>query len=160
MKSALADTTVLSNFAHAQRPDLLRALFASLLVPDSVWTELGRGERSDLIPKADWGWLGVVSLTPEELEASRRLQRKLDLGEADCLAIAQARSLIVYTDDRRARRLGRSLGLEISGTIGCLLDLVEQSIIDFQEADVLLARMRKRGYRSPVLSLTDAERLG
>jgi len=30
MRVALSDTTVLSNFAHAQRPDLLRTLFASL----------------------------------------------------------------------------------------------------------------------------------
>lgn len=159
MKRALSDTTVLSNFANAQRPDLLRVLFVSLLVPDSVWAELERGERDGLIPAADWSWLNIVSLTPAELDASRQLQRKLDLGEADCLAVSQARGLIVYTDDRRARRIGRAMGLDISGTLGCLLDLVELSILDLPDADVLLTRMRKRGYRSPVLSLEDA-RLG
>jgi predicted nucleic acid-binding protein len=48
MRVALSDTTVLSNFAHAQRPDLLRALFASLYVPASVSEELARGERGGL----------------------------------------------------------------------------------------------------------------
>jgi uncharacterized protein len=156
MTVALSDTTVLSNFAHIQRPELLRALFESLYVPGSVWEELARGERDGLIPKADWKWLEVVSLDSTELALSQQLQRKLDLGEADCLAIAQARGLTVYTDDRRARRIGRSLGLDITGTLGCLLELVEISVLDLEAADLLLTRMRQRGYRSPVVSLKDA----
>lgn len=156
MRVALSDTTVLSNFAHARRPDLLRALFASLYVPVSVSEELAQGERSGLIPKEDWGWLEVVSLNPAELAVSQQLQRQVDLGEADCLAVAQARSLTLYTDDRRARRLGRSMGLDITGTLGCLLELVELAFLDLEDADFLLTRMRQRGYRSPVASLKDA----
>jgi len=157
MRVALSDTTVLSNFAHAQRPDLLRALFASLSVPVSVSEELAQGERGGLIPKEDWGWLEVVSLSPAELAVSQQLRRQVDLGEADCLAVAQARALTLYTDDRRARRIGKSMGLDITGTLGCLLELVELAFLDFEDADLLLTRMRKRGYRSPVVSLKDAK---
>lgn len=156
MRVALSDTTVLSNFAHAQRPDLLRALFASLYVPVSVLEELAQGERGGLIPRADWDWLEVVSLSPEERAVSRQLQRQVDLGEADCLAVAQERSMTLYTDDRRARQIGRALGLDITGTLGCLLELVDLSIVQPAEADLLLARMRECGYRSPVSSLRDA----
>ncbi|HYU34371.1 MAG TPA: hypothetical protein VEW48_19635 [Thermoanaerobaculia bacterium] len=156
MRVALSDTTVLSNFAQAQRPDLLRALFASLYVPVSVSEELAQGERGGLIPKADWGWLEVVSLSPAELVVSQDLQRQVDLGEADCLAVAQARDMTLYTDDRRARRIGRSMGLDITGTLGCLLELVDLSVLPLGDADLLLARMRKQGYRSPVDSLRDA----
>lgn len=155
MIAALSDTTVLSNFAHAQRPDLLRVLFRPLYVPDSVWKELVQGESAGLIPKIDWTWLEVVVPTPAELTVSQELQRKLDRGEADCLAMAQSRHLPAYTDDRRARWVGRSLGLDISGTLGCLLDLVEHSLLNPEEADLLLTRMRERGYRSPVASLKD-----
>lgn len=155
MIAALSDTTVLSNFSHVQRPDLLRGLFRPLYVPSSVRRELIQGERAGLIPKTDWDWLEVVSLTPEEIATSQELQRKLDPGEADCLALAQSRSLPVFTDDRRARQIGRSLGLHISGTLGCLLDLVELSLLDLGEADLLLAQMREWGYRSPVSSLRD-----
>jgi predicted nucleic acid-binding protein len=73
MIAALSDTTVLSNFAHAQRPDLLRMLFRPLCVPDSVWMELARGESGDLIPRVDWKWIEVVGPTPMELAASRQL---------------------------------------------------------------------------------------
>ena len=156
MRVALSDTTVLSNFSHAQRPDLLRVLFASLHVPVSVWEELAQGERGGMIPKTDWGWIEVVSLSPAELAVSQQFRRQVDLGEADCLALAQERNMTLYTDDRRARRLGRSLGLDITGTLGCLLELVDLSILHTDDADLLLARMRERGYRSPVSSLRDA----
>jgi predicted nucleic acid-binding protein len=156
MRVALSDTTVLSNFAHARRPDLLRALFASLYVPVSVSEELAQGERGGLVPKEDWAWLEVISLTPAELAVSQQLQRQVDLGEADCLAVSQARGMTLYTDDRRTRRLGRSLGLDITGTLGCLLELVELALLDLEDADFLLTQMRKRGFRSPVASLTDA----
>jgi predicted nucleic acid-binding protein len=159
MRVALSDTTVLSNFAHARRPDLLRALFASLYVPVSVSEELAQGELGGLIPKEDWSWLEVISLSPAELAVSQQLQRQVDLGEADCLAVSQARAMTLYTDDRRARRLGRSMGLDITGTLGCLLELVELALLDLEDADLLLAQMRKRGFRSPVASLKDA-RLG
>jgi predicted nucleic acid-binding protein len=157
MIAALSDTTVLSNFTHVQRSDLLRMLFHPLYVPDSVWRELAQGMRSGLIPEADWRWLEVVVLTPDEVTLSQNFRRKLDRGEADCLAVAQSRRLPVYTDDRRARSIGRSLGLGISGTLGCLLDLVERSLLNSEEADLLLTRMREQGYRSPVASLRDAE---
>jgi predicted nucleic acid-binding protein len=155
MRVALSDTTVLSNFAHVRRPDLLRALFASLYVPVSVSEELAQGERGGLIPKENWGWLEVVSLSPAELAASQQLQRQVDLGEADCLAVAQTRAMTLYADDRRARRLGRSMGLDITGTLGCLLELVELALLDLEDADLLLTQIRKRGFRSPVASLKD-----
>jgi hypothetical protein len=70
MRGALSDTTVLSNFAHARRPDLLRALFASLYVPVSVSEELAQGERGGLIPKE----IGVGSKSsPSVLRSSRFL---------------------------------------------------------------------------------------
>jgi predicted nucleic acid-binding protein len=66
MRAALSDTTVLSNFAHIERPDLLRALFSPLLAPPSVLEELMMGERRALIPKCSWDWLNVVVPTASE----------------------------------------------------------------------------------------------
>jgi hypothetical protein len=71
MRAALSDTTVLSNFAHIERPDLLRALFSTLLVPPSVLEELMKGEGRALIPKCSWDWLEVVVPTASEKVLAR-----------------------------------------------------------------------------------------
>lgn len=155
MRAALSDTTVLSNFAHVERPDLLQALFSPLFVPPSVLQELARGEELGSIPRCRWDWLEVAVLTSDEETLAAGFRQSLDAGESDGLAVAQSRGLMVLTDDRDARLLGKSLGLDVSGTLGCLRDLVQHSIIELPNADLLLTRMREQGYRSPVRSLRD-----
>jgi predicted nucleic acid-binding protein len=155
MKAALSDTTVLSNFAHIERPDLLRALFIPLLVPPSVLEELKEGERRALIPKCSWDWLDMVVPTASEKAFAGELMRSVGPGEAEGIAVAKSRDLLILTDDLDARQLAESLGLELSGTLGCLRGLVKRSILDVSAADLFLARMRKTGYRSPVRSLRD-----
>jgi predicted nucleic acid-binding protein len=155
MRAALSDTTVLSNFAHIERPDLLRALFVPLLVPPSVLEELRTGERRALIPKCAWDWLEMVVPTASEQALAEVLRSTLGPGEAEGLAVAKSRNLLILTDDLDARRWAASSGLDVAGTLGCLRDLVKHSILDGAAADLLLARMRERGYRSPVLSLRD-----
>jgi predicted nucleic acid-binding protein len=71
------------------------------------------------------------------------------------LAVAKSRNLLILTDDLDARQLAESFGLDLSGTLGCLRDLVKRSILHVSEADLFLARMCERGYRSPVRSLKD-----
>lgn len=155
MRAALSDTTVLSNFAHIERPDLLRALFSPLFVPPSVLEELTEGERRALIPKCSWDWLDVVVPTASEKSFAEEFRKSVGPGEAEGLAVSKSRDLLILTDDLDARQLAESLALDLSGTLGCLRDLVKHSILDVSAADLLLARMRERGYRSPVRSLRD-----
>lgn len=153
MAGTIGDTTVLNNFAQIRQPALLKLLFEPLFVSDSVLAELDRGVRLGLVPACDWSWLGVVSMTEAEHSESEGLQGDLDPGESDCIAIAKARGLVLLTDDRAARHRGAHLGLQISGTLGCLDMLVHEGHLDFEQADALLAKMISQGYRSPVSSL-------
>ena len=155
MRAALSDTTVLSNFAHIERPDLLQALFSPLLVPPSVLEELMRGESRDLIPQCSWDWLTMVVPTASEKELAGEIRRSLGPGEADGLAVAKSRGLLILTDDLDARQLAESWDLDLSGTLGCLRDLVKRSILSISAAHLFLTRMRERGYRSPVRSVRD-----
>jgi len=77
----------------------------------------------------------------------------LERGEADCIALVRARGGVVLTDDRDARKVAALLGLEISGTLGCLDLLVQEELLDLKAAEALLGEMIACGYRSPVQSL-------
>ena len=64
----------------------------------------------------------------------------------------------MLSDDWEARELGRSLGLEISGSLGVLDRLISMEILDLEEADALLAEMVRHGFRSPYRSLLEIPR--
>jgi hypothetical protein len=155
--SALVDTTVLSNFAHIQRPELLHLAMENLGVAPSVRRELDQGEKLGRLPVCDWSWLEPVTLSRDEQSHVTTLNHTsgLGLGEIECLAVAQSRGWIILTDDQDARRMAKSLGLRVSGTLGVLVKLTELGILTLDEADMALSSAIRHGYRSPVASLRD-----
>jgi predicted nucleic acid-binding protein len=155
---SLADTTVLNNFAQIRRTDLLQAAWPDLAAPIPVWNELELGVRRGLVPDCDWSWLELIDLTEREQERADEVGRALGPGESACIAVAGARGLLMLSDDWEARALGRSLGLEVSGSLGVLDRLVWKQILTLDEADALLTEMVRRGFRSPYLSLREIPR--
>lgn len=135
MTTLIVDNTVLSNFAHVSRPELLQLAFDELVIPPAVSEELAEGERLNRIPTVDWNWLVIVELTPDEKARADQLEQILDFGEAECIAIAQSRNWIVLTDDRDARRAAQSVGIAISGTLGALINLVKRGTLTHTQAD-------------------------
>jgi len=153
--AVLVDTTVLNNFAHVRRPDLLRWTYPQAIVPPIVLAELTAGERLGIVPLCDWTWLEIAPLSGDESARAQEFPREIGPGEAACLALAKARGLPLLTDDGGARALAGSLGIEISGTLGVLAMLVRGEALSLEQADELLTEMRRRGYRSPVRSLSE-----
>lgn len=154
MTLSLLDTTVLSNFAHAQRPDLIQlALGSQAAVTPAVHAELRQGETLGLAPRVDWRWLPVLSLTAVEQILSVQYQVVVDAGEAECLAVAVTRHGRFLSDDLAARRLAQANQLIVSGTLGLLLRLIQQKQIALPAAEAVLAQMRQAGYRAPSVSL-------
>ena len=156
--SPLADTTVLNNFAQIRRTDLLRGTWPDLAAPLPVWNELELGVRRGLVPACDWSWLKLIDLTEREQERAGEVGRVLEPGEAACIAVASSRGLLLLSDDWEAREFGRSLGLEVSGSLGVLDRLVWKQILTLDEADALLTEMVQRGFRSPYQSLREIPR--
>jgi predicted nucleic acid-binding protein len=156
--AALADTTVLSNFAQIRRTDLLRSAYPDLTAPVPVWNELEVGVRRGRVPACDWSWLPILELTEREQAQAAEIGRDLGPGEAACIAAAVSRGFLMLSDDWEARALGRSLGLEVSGSLGVLDLLIFKQILGLEEADALLVEMMRRGFRSPYRSLRETPR--
>jgi len=155
---ALADTTVLNNFAQIRRSDLLRSAYPDLAAPIPVWKELEVGVRRRLVPACDWSWLSILVLTEREQARAEEIGRQLGAGEAACIAVAASRGWLLLSDDWGARELARSLGLEVSGSLGVLDRLIAKQVLTLEEADAHLAGMVRRGFRSPFRSLREMSR--
>ena len=154
MSLSLLDTTILSNFAHAQRSDLVQLVIGDeAATTPAVLAELRQGEALGFVPRVDWGWLPVLTLTEAEQALAADYLAVLEAGEAECLAVAVTRQARFFSDDLTARRLAQSKQIPFSGTIGLLLSLIHHKTLTVAEADRLLATMRQQGYRTPVASL-------
>jgi len=147
----IADTTVLSNFALVQRPELLSMAGSEVITAAQVMEEIRRGVERGLLPLWDWQWLSICTLdTPEEVQLFEHISRRLGQGEAACLALAIQRGYTFLTDDGDARRWSHRAEIPVSGTIGILVRLVQRGTLTIDEGNALLTEMRQKGFYAPV----------
>ena len=152
--TALLDNTVMSNFCFVERPDLLRTTFGDgVATPQQAFSELIAGVQQGKLPDLDWSWLPIWTLEAIETPHFQQFLRRLNAGEAACLAMAIHRGCRVVTDDRDAREFAHRLRIPLSGTLGVLVRLTDIRSLSLEQADTLLSRMIAAGYRSPVVSL-------
>ena len=162
--NAIANTTVISNFASIGQIELLRRIFGVLYISTEVYEEIQAGLEegytfytcldAHLHPQVETGWIRLTSIADErELLLFSRLPSRLHQGESSCLAIASCRNWLMLTDDRAARQEATRLGIRVSGSVGCLVVAIERGLCTVEQANVWLSKMIQIGYRSPVSDL-------
>lgn len=161
----LIDATIVSNFVAVGRLDLVRLALGTVHMAATVHAEVRRGVEegyeflraveSHISPLHPEGWIHLTDLErDDERGYYERLASVVQPGEAASLAIAASRGLAFATDDRRARLFAAREGVEVTGTLGILLQLEETGALTLDEANGLLMAMIDRGrYRSPVTDL-------
>ena len=110
--------------------ELLPALAGQVYVPEAVVAELEEGQRRNVLLPAleDLSWLIVRPVRDQTLLP---LVTHLGDGEKEVLALGlETQDALLLLDDRDARRYARTLGLEITGTLGLLLRAKEHGILD------------------------------
>ena len=105
----VVDSTCLIALERIDQLEVLPALFHPVLVPPAV-----EAEFSITLP-----WLQVEAPTNQGLILAVKIL--VDEGEAEAIALAQERGSRIVLDDRRARSVGRNMGLSVIGTVGILL---------------------------------------
>lgn len=151
--ATVLNTTVLSNFAQVDHVELLLDL-PRLVTVNAVQRELEDGAETHLYIEHALAVLddGIPVISPsssaEQLEAE--LLEKLDPGEAQALAVAEAADGTVVTDDGDARVTANQRGVGLTGSIGLLVRFVEDDYITAATADEYLKRwIDEAGFRSP-----------
>lgn len=161
--SIITNTTVVSNFAGIGQLDLLRQLFGTIHISAEVYQEIQAGLQegyrfyrdfaTHVYSHAARGWIRLTGLRDRELAIFGALPAHLHDGEASCIAIAENRGWWFLSDDLAARTLALARGVRLSGSVGCLVMVVERDVIPLAQANDLLQRMIRQGYRSPVSDL-------
>lgn len=151
--ATVLNTTVLSNFAHIDRIELLLDL-PRLVTVDAVYEELEAGTETHPYLEHALAALneGIPVVTPSAAAADveEALLRTLDPGEAQALAVATVVDGVLVTDDGDARATARERGVGVTGSIGLLVRFVEDDRISAATADEFLKRwIDEAGFRSP-----------
>ncbi len=125
--------------------DLLRTLFARILVPEAVRREVvdeGRG-RPGAAEVADASWIEVAAV--RDRAAVDALRAEMDEGEAEAIQLArEVDAELVLLDNREPRRSATALGLAVMGTGGVLAVAYRQGHLPDLQAS--LRELRQRGF--------------
>lgn len=120
----VSNTSPIMNLAIIGELSLLRDQFGEILIPGAVLEELrveedlpGSQNVRDAL-KAGWIRIETVNLYP----LVRAMQRDLDKGEAEAIALAiQLNADWVLIDEREGRKAAKSMELKVLGVLGVLL---------------------------------------
>ncbi len=164
MAEIVSNTSPLLYLYRIQVLDWLPALGGDVWIPKAVELELQEGRRRgyDVPDPAGYDWLRIVDpgVIPSEWLT-------LDLGRGELAALALALEhpkCTVLLDDRHARRIARSAGLEVRGTLGVLIEAKARGLTE--RIEPLVDRLENTGMwmsdtiRNRVLALAGEERAG
>jgi predicted nucleic acid-binding protein len=132
----VSDTTPLRYLAVLGGLDWLPALFGQIVCPPEVLAECLH-ERAPVSLRA-WAaappsWLRIHPVS--EAAPGLPVEVRLDAGETAALCLArEIHADLLLLDERRGRAVAARLGLEVTGTLGVLVEAALRGHTDFESA--------------------------
>lgn len=119
----VSDSSVLIGLSSIDKLQLLTELLNDeIVIPGEVWHEVvetGAGRPgAKRIESSDW--ISVRQVADTDLLCL--LKNELDSGEAEAIALAkEINAKLILLDERAARKIAKSLRLNVLGTVGLLI---------------------------------------
>lgn len=140
----VSDTSPITNLIQIGRLDLLRQLFASVLIPSAVYGELCEIDWQKGVLDGQ-AWISIR--VPLHAENVRRFDGDLDLGEAEAIALAlEVHPDFLLMDEQRGRHRADELGLPVVGLLGVLMRAKNAGLIQAVEP-VMEELVTQAGFR-------------
>jgi len=141
----VADTSPLNYLVQIDCQELLAALYQRVLVPPAVMNELDRPRT----PAAVRAWVDHLPAWVEVRAVQSTLPATLaglDPGEQEAIQLAQEQHAdLLLMDERRAVAFARRHGLEVTGTLGVLVQAARLGLV---EIDAALNRLQTTDFRA------------
>ena len=136
----VSDATTLIILSDLGRLDLLENLFDKIYLPEAVHREL-TFQGDPALPDR------FEIATPKKSELLATLKHLLDPGESEAIALAKERNLPLIIDEKKGRKIARSLDLKIIGLLGVIYLNVKRGHLDPKGAEAFIDSAMDHGYR-------------
>lgn len=144
-RQSISDSTPLIALARIEELDLVRRMFDEVLIPNAVYEEIveARSDAAGAREVSEAAWIRRVHADPAVVAPLLLLVGR---GEAEAIAVAQARpGSLLLTDDLKARKVAKRLGVEVQGCLGILQRAKQRGLIS--EVRPLTVRLQSKGLR-------------
>ena len=126
----VSDTSPISGLLVIGRLDLLPRIYGKVIIPQVVFEELlaleGYGYNLEELHEAPW----LELAEPSDKQLVVKLNEELDKGESAAIALAlELNANYLVIDEKQGRTVAESLGIEIIGLVGILIEAKELGII-------------------------------
>ena len=126
----VCDTSPINNLAAINQLNLLHQLYGTVVIPKAVYQELLDPDFpvAGAIEVQTLGWIQTYQVNNNAVV--KALQKELDVGEAEAIALAlelQADQLLI--DERLGRTVAAKLNLRYTGILGILIEAKSQALI-------------------------------
>jgi len=163
MKVAVSNSGPLIHLALVGLLDLVFKLYDVILIPQSVYDEIvvkGKEEgHSDAIILEQAIINEKIKVEKIKKENRNITSSKLHQGEINAILLAlQSKVEIILLDDEEARIFARKLKINVKGTLGILIEFLNNSFLELEEAIQYLKKLNAIMYlSSDVYSLVEDE---
>lgn len=143
----VSDSGPLISLMKAEQLDLLQKLYQEILIPQAVYQKLTSNDRyaDEAVEISRSSFIRVVSVRERKAVEILRTVSGLDLGESEAIVYAYAdetRADILLMEEEAGRRVAKSLGIRVRGSIGILLHGFDRGILTADDVEQALAKMR------------------
>lgn len=144
----ISDTTPLISLMKIESLDILEKMYKEIIIPKAVYDELiinmDYKSEIDIIQKCTFLQTKIVE---ENLSVTLlQKQLKLDLGESEAIVLANSIDAdLIIIDERKARRIAKDIGLNVTGTLGILVEAKQCGLV--KELKPLLDKLIKNEIR-------------
>lgn len=144
----ISDTTPIISLIKIESLDILEKMYKKIIIPKAVYDELiiniDYQSEIDIIQKCMYLETKMVEENLSVLLLQKQL--KLDLGESEAIVLANSINAdLIIIDDRKARRIAKEIGLNVTGTLGILVEAKQRGLI--KELKPLLDKLIKNEIR-------------
>ena len=142
---AVSDTSTLIILSRLGYLPLLTNLFDKIFVPRRVVDEISL--KQDGVSNDIWRSKHFEITECKDEALLHLLDGLLDYGEAEAIAIAKNRDVVLLIDEKKGRKIAFNMGIRIVGFLGVLRLNYNSSHLQKSEIEVILRETKKLGFR-------------